>query len=203
MALESRRRGEGFASSRRLAEAVAVVRLGEVEKRSERHDARRIDGRVAPIIMGLDLIEAHGLADAGQLVELAPEVREIVSGPEAPAAAKAAFIILTMSDDSLLRITARSLSHNTGVVTPPGVGGIGFEIDLVEARRAVDTVGCRAGKARAEHPAFFAHDGMDGVETDGVPKPLQLAHDQSAVRPGTGIGDIEMIAARGGPSADF
>jgi hypothetical protein len=86
-----------------------------------------------------------------------------------------------MSADSLLTSHAAFLVPQHRRRHPPRIGGIVLEVDLVEARRAVDVVGCRAGKARVEHPAFFAHDGMNHVEADDVLKSLQRANDQGAV----------------------
>src|SRR6185503_14896204 len=61
----------------RSAEAGAVVRRGEVELRTERHDAGRVHLALAPVIVMLDLIEAHHLGDAGHLVEIAQVVRQV------------------------------------------------------------------------------------------------------------------------------
>src|SRR3569832_1405976 len=59
----------------RSAEAGAVVRRGEVELRTERHDAGRVHLALAPVIVVLDLIEAHRLGNAGHLVEIVLVVR--------------------------------------------------------------------------------------------------------------------------------
>src|SRR5919204_4027595 len=54
-----------------------VVRRGEVERGTERHDADGIDITVAAVIVPLDMVDAHGLGDAGNLVEIAQIVAEI------------------------------------------------------------------------------------------------------------------------------
>src|SRR5271166_5470724 len=64
-------------AERALSEAAAIVRCLEIEGRTERHDAGRIDLPVAGIIMPLDVGHVHGLGDAGHLIELAQVVRQI------------------------------------------------------------------------------------------------------------------------------
>jgi hypothetical protein len=48
----------------------------EVDDRPERHDARRIDGWIALVIVVLDMVEVHRLGDAGQAVDVAGEAPE-------------------------------------------------------------------------------------------------------------------------------
>jgi hypothetical protein len=60
--------------SGRLREPVAVVRRGIVKLRPDGHDARRVDGFVAAVVVRLDVVQVHGLGDARHLVEVAQVV---------------------------------------------------------------------------------------------------------------------------------
>ena len=53
------------------------MRRGEVELRTERHDAGRVHLALTPVIVVFDLIEAHRLGNAGHLVEVAQVVRQV------------------------------------------------------------------------------------------------------------------------------
>src|SRR5437868_3310152 len=44
-----------------------------------------------------------------------------------------------------------------------------------------------------EAPAAFAHEPVNDGKADGVLEAFEGAHDQRAVRPWAGIGDVEMI----------
>jgi hypothetical protein len=48
-----------------------VVRRREIDERPDRHDAGRIHVALTALIMPLDMIDAHGLRDAGHLIEIA------------------------------------------------------------------------------------------------------------------------------------
>ena len=61
-------------------ESVAIMGRVEVDFRSHRHQAGRIDGRMADVVVLLDMIHAHGLRPPGNLKELTgvgPEVRVV------------------------------------------------------------------------------------------------------------------------------
>ncbi len=101
-----------------------------------------------------------------------------------------------ISADSLLTIVLSCLSQSTGTVTRPEYFGIGGDIDVVQERlRAVDRVRHDAG-AGLEGPAVARPSCQFTTESaDHALEPFQLAEDQRAMRPGTGVGDVEVIAA--------
>ena len=54
-----------------MTQTLAAVRALQIELRSQRDDAIRIDVLVAHVVMPLDVIEVHRLANTGRLVEIA------------------------------------------------------------------------------------------------------------------------------------
>ena len=52
------------------------------------------------------------------------------------------------------------------------------------------------GTLRREGPALRQHLWLHRAAADGVGQPLELADDQGAVRPGAGVGDVEVVAPR-------
>src|SRR5215210_2519001 len=70
---------------RLVGEASAVVRFGEVEDRTLRHYASRVDALVAPVVVLLDVVHVDRLCDAWSLVEvlqIAPQVRVVHDTPQ-------------------------------------------------------------------------------------------------------------------------
>ena len=55
----------------RYADVFPAMRLGEVDLWPHRHDTRRVDAAVTPIVVLLDVIHVNGFGDARNLVELA------------------------------------------------------------------------------------------------------------------------------------
>ena len=53
------------------------MRLGEVEDRTDGHDASRIDRVVGHIVVTLDVVEVDRLGDAGLLVEIGQVTLEV------------------------------------------------------------------------------------------------------------------------------
>ena len=66
------------------AQARPVVRRREIDDRSDRHDARRINLTLAAVIMPLDLIDANGLGYSGHLIKVAQIIPEIGIVGDAP-----------------------------------------------------------------------------------------------------------------------
>ena len=81
-----------------------------------------------------------------------------------------------------------------------GVGGVGLGVELMDAGDAVDAVGHHA-LARREGPAILRHQPVRHREADHALKALERAIDQRAAGPGTGEGDVEVIASRLGLEA--
>src|SRR5690606_34550083 len=52
-------------------QGVAPMRLLQVQLRPKRHHAGRVDGRVALVVVALDVLEVHRFRDARPLVQLA------------------------------------------------------------------------------------------------------------------------------------
>ena len=65
-------------------------------------------------------------------------------------------------------------------------------VALVQKGAARQVVGQRIGEA----PAMIAHQRVDHAQADDLLQTLERAHDQRTVRPGTGIADVEVEAAR-------
>ena len=70
---------------------------------------------------------------------------------------------------------------------------IGFQVKLIQFAEAVQLIASRAGKVIAQLPTVSQHVGMDHRDTDVVLQPFQGTHDQGAMRPGTGIGHIQVV----------
>ncbi len=68
----------------RSAEPPAVVRQREVEQRTDRHDAGRVDVAVAAVIVPLDVIETDGVGDARHLIKIAQIIPQIWIVDDAP-----------------------------------------------------------------------------------------------------------------------
>jgi hypothetical protein len=75
------RLGRGFMRS---GESAAVVRQGEIDQRSDRHDAGRIDVAMAAIIVAFDVIEADSVSESRHLIEIAQIVSKIWIVDDAP-----------------------------------------------------------------------------------------------------------------------
>ena len=75
------RLGRGFMRS---GESAAVVRRGEIDQRSDRHDAGRIDVAMAAIIVAFDVIEADSVSESRHLIEIAQIVSKIWIVDDAP-----------------------------------------------------------------------------------------------------------------------
>ena len=69
--VKTRRFGQGSAGPALGGKAVAAMRDVEIKDRAERHDAGRIDGLVAVIIVPLDLLDIDRLLHPGHLIEIA------------------------------------------------------------------------------------------------------------------------------------
>ena len=60
-----------------LAQPLAIVRRAEIQDRADRHDAVRIDRRVAAKIMLADVVHVHGCGHAGHLGNIVQQAVEI------------------------------------------------------------------------------------------------------------------------------
>jgi hypothetical protein len=85
---------------------------------------------------------------------------------------------------------------------PAGVVGPGAAVDLMQVARAVEAIAGRAA-ASAKLPAVLGHVPVDDRDINRVLETLELAHDQRAVRPGTGERDVEVIAPGRGRQPAF
>ena len=77
--------------------------------------------------------------------------------------------------------------------------GLGAGVYVPQEGRAEKRVARRAGKIGAEGPAVVQHVWMYDGNADHLFQPFERAEDQRAMRPGAGVGDIEVIAPRLGP----
>ena len=76
---QAARRHCGRARGRRNArlQPCAIVRLPVVDIRPDRHDPRRIQIRMAAVVVALDEVDVHRLGDPVRLVEIAQEAPEV------------------------------------------------------------------------------------------------------------------------------
>src|SRR5690606_10763532 len=97
-----------------------------------------------------------------------------------------------VADDGL-RLLVPQYRHGDAA----GIGRVGAGVDLVQVIAAIKAVAGRAVLPE-ERPAMLAHEVVHDIDRDHVLELLQLADDQSAMRPRAGERDIEMVAARFG-----
>src|SRR5690606_22679479 len=71
--------------ARRISSLAAVTRgRPEVPDRPGGHDAARVDGAMAPVIVPLDVLEVDGVGDSGLPVQVAREARQVGVVDEPP-----------------------------------------------------------------------------------------------------------------------
>ena len=85
---------------------------------------------------------------------------------------------------------------------PAAVAVGGPRIDLVQVARAAEPIAGGAGEI-GKVPALDYVDRMDDRDADGLLQAEEGAIEERPVRPGAGIGDVEMVAARLGLKAAF
>ncbi len=76
----------------------------------------------------------------------------------------------------------------------PGHQRIGAGIDLVQEVEIEQPVARRAGEIVAQFPAVRQHVGMHDRDVDVILQPLERPENKRAVRPGAGIGHIQVVA---------
>jgi hypothetical protein len=104
------------------------VRGAEVLQRAARDDPRRVDVRVAAVVVRLDLVELAQRRDAGELVEVAEVVREVrVVGDPPQVALEVAVVDGVEADMACAGQTAKEFADNCVQV---GAGYVAADPDL-------------------------------------------------------------------------